>query len=203
MGREDCGGNIGVVHLLCSSREKAPAKELPSLNRHGRQLRLALDDISNSEDVRNTGLVVVVHIDLSTLRVIGEPSGLQVQLARTASPAHGHENSVEDSILSIFHKYFDFSICCLLKFGRHHLLRKVDPMSLHVAADHVGNVLIKASQEDGAHHDGHVKSQRCDEAGTLQSNVRSTNDQKNKVLPGAFFCQKISSELMQHSFTPG
>lgn len=50
-GCEDCGGNIGVVHLpgqslfffhlafffeklrldLCSSREKAPAKELPSL----------------------------------------------------------------------------------------------------------------------------------------------------------------------------
>ena len=55
----------------------------------------------------------------------------------------------------------NFSICCLLKFGRHHLLsfgsqkqqrhfqrfqclRKVDPMSLHVAADHVGNVLPKS-----------------------------------------------------------
>ena len=48
---------------------------------------------------------------------------------------------------------------------------KLGAMVTHVGADHLGQLLVEASQKDGAHHDGGVEAETGQEAGTLQCYV--------------------------------
>lgn len=48
---------------------------------------------------------------------------------------------------------------------------------LHVVPSTVGHVLVEAPQQDGAHHDGDIKTQAGQETPTLQGHVRCPNHQ--------------------------
>mmetsp|Transcript_38610 Transcript_38610/g.92226 ORF Transcript_38610/g.92226 Transcript_38610/m.92226 type:complete len:313 (+) Transcript_38610:377-1315(+) len=175
---ENGRGDICVVHLLGRPSEEPSAQQLASLDGHRGELRLALDDIANGKDVRDAGLVSIIHINLAALGVVGQTCGLQVQLPGAAGAANGHEHGIEDPVLRILHEDFYLAVIRLFELGRHHLSREIHPVLLHVGADHVRNVLIEASQQNGAHHDGHIKAKRRDETCALQSNVRGSHHQR-------------------------
>jgi len=54
---------------------------------------------------------------------------------------------------------------------------ELDPVVLHVLAGAVGHILVEASQQDGAHHDGDVQAQAHQEAGALQGHVGGPDHQ--------------------------
>lgn len=58
---------------------------------------------------------------------------------------------------------------------------ELDAMLLHVVSGPVGHVLVKSSQQNGAHHDGDVQPEAGQEAAALQGHVGSPDDQS---LPG-------------------
>mmetsp|Transcript_141463 Transcript_141463/g.439705 ORF Transcript_141463/g.439705 Transcript_141463/m.439705 type:complete len:230 (-) Transcript_141463:436-1125(-) len=175
---EDRRRDVAVVHELRGSAEEPLRQEAACLDGHGRELRLAVDDVADRMDVRHAGLLVVAD-ELAVALLDLQARRLAVQPAGAAGAAHGHEHSIVDAKLgAVLGKDADLPGLRPLEPGRRHPARKLDAVLLHVRPDHLRAVLVEAPQQDGAHHDGHVEADAGEEAGALQRDVGSADDER-------------------------
>ena len=88
---------------------------------------------------------------------------------------------MKSSVLS-FHKFTSNSAYKYHLVGAH-LGRnagsdELDLVLSHVIADHLGHLLVEASQEYRANHDGDVEPETGEESSALERHVRRSNDER-------------------------
>mmetsp|Transcript_60002 Transcript_60002/g.127065 ORF Transcript_60002/g.127065 Transcript_60002/m.127065 type:complete len:368 (+) Transcript_60002:487-1590(+) len=173
---ENRRGNVGIVHQLGGTAEQPLHQVASGLYSNRSELRNALDDVSDSEDVRNLGLVLLVHYDLAILQML-QAGCLQIQLRPETGAANSHEDGVVHPILLAVHEDFDLTGRGLFEFAWHHAPGELHVVLLHVVADLVGDILIEASKQNGPDHDGRVEAKARDEACALEGDVGGPDDQ--------------------------
>mmetsp|Transcript_10261 Transcript_10261/g.18265 ORF Transcript_10261/g.18265 Transcript_10261/m.18265 type:complete len:342 (+) Transcript_10261:9-1034(+) len=174
---EHSGGNVCVIHHLGLPSKKALHKQTTRLDSHWCQLRHILDYVAHGEDVGHVCALVWTGADLPRLLVVSNAGCLEVQPSGTACAADRHEHSVIDAIHFVLDVDFHLACLHLLELRRYHLTCKLHTVLFHVAANHVGNVLIKSPKQDGAYHHSGVKAKSGQEPSAFKRDVGCTDNQ--------------------------
>merc|ERR1719382_1126996 len=107
--------------------------------------------------------------------MIFETCRLDVQPACTAAAAYGHEHGVVYAILPVAHEDAHLAGWRLLKSRGYHPSLEFDTLLFHEASDHFGDILIEATEQNRSDHHGGVEAEACNEASTLQGDVRGAH----------------------------
>jgi len=64
---KDSGWNINIVHFLSGSSEESLRKKITSFDSNWSKFKLSIDNITNSINVRNIGLLFVINLEFTIL----------------------------------------------------------------------------------------------------------------------------------------
>mmetsp|Transcript_87969 Transcript_87969/g.247170 ORF Transcript_87969/g.247170 Transcript_87969/m.247170 type:complete len:278 (+) Transcript_87969:467-1300(+) len=174
--REDRRRDVGVIHELAGPAEK-PFHQTPAcLDGDGRQLGLTRNDVAHGVNVGHVGLLGLVALEFALFRY--QACRRRVQPISATITANRQQHGVVDSVLLVFDEDLHLPRLGFLKLRRHHLLRELGAMLLHVCANHVRDGLIEATEENRSDHHRDVEPQACKEAGALQGDVGSADNKR-------------------------
>lgn len=153
---KDCCWNIDVIHLLGTSFEESLGEKRTSLDGNWGELKLSVDNISNSINMRNIGLFYIINLEFSIL-LTGNTSCWKVDSSSNSVSTNGKENSVElfsFLFFSLFVSNGDLTIWSikLLQFRWSCTSDKLGLVFLHEVTNSVCHILIKPSKENRSNH---------------------------------------------------
>jgi len=177
---EDGGWYIHVVHLLGAASEESLGQEHTSLDGDWSELKLAIEDITDTVYVWHIGLLAVIDLELAVL--LGHDSGsLKVESCCDSVSADGEEDGIILSgfLLTLLQVgYLDGAVRIgPLELGWDSLADELGIVVLHVRSDLLSNILVKTSEEDGPDHDCGIIAKSREEAGALEGDVGGTYDE--------------------------
>mmetsp|Transcript_16225 Transcript_16225/g.63268 ORF Transcript_16225/g.63268 Transcript_16225/m.63268 type:complete len:268 (-) Transcript_16225:507-1310(-) len=179
-GSEDSGGHVIVIHRGSALRVQALCEELASLDGHGRELQLAVEDVTDGIDVRHVGLLVLGG-NLAVLGVCLHASHVEVEELRVCVPACCKEDGVV--LFRLLLAVMSERDCQLAVILLHNRLGcsgtdQLGTVLLHVVADALRNVLVEPAEENRPHHHSGVVPESDKEASALKSDVGGTDNKR-------------------------
>merc|ERR1719186_1256282 len=178
---KDSRTNIDIVSQALRHTTQPPGQQLASLDGHGCQLGLVIQNISNCEDVWNTSLLLGISQNFPIFWVELDTDLVQTDIASAGISAYGEDHGVK--LINIFGTILILGIH--LNFPRRSFLypfnagwdalsNHVDPVVLHVLPYLDSHLLVEAPKQDTPDHDRGITPQSREEASTLQSNITGT-----------------------------
>jgi len=148
---EDGGRNHGIVHRLSTATEQSLGEKNTSLNGNRSKLKLTVEHITDSINVSNVGLLLIIDLELSIL-LDDESSLIAIDASSNGITTHGEENSVVLfllllTILHVSHDGLTIGIR-LLKSAGSSTLDEFGVSILHVLTDLACDLLIEATEQD-------------------------------------------------------